>query len=630
MRNGFIRVGVATPSLKVASPSYNSQQTIGLMNQADKEDLALVVFPELGLTSYTAGDLILQSTLIQGALQELLVIVEASKSVEVISVVGLPLLHRQKLYNCAAVIHKGEILGIIPKTYISDYQEYQESRYYQKAPQEHTTVMINDKRIPFGTKLLFQSKHVHSFTFAVEICADMWAPSTPSTTHALHGATIIANLSASNELIGKKELRRSLVTNLSYKTISGYLFASSGIGESTTDAVFGGHNLIVEHGNLLAESPFPFEGLISSEIDTEYLLHKRALISLFASSEDQEYHTIVFDQPPKETSLTRVIESHPFVPSHNKEQELETALTIQSLGLVKRLQHLSMKKIVIGISGGLDSTLAALVAVRAFTTLKLPLSGIIGITMPCFGTSKRTYENSHRLAKLLGITLKEIDITESVRLHFKDIGHDPKLLNATYENAQARERTQVLMDIANSEDALVLGTGDLSELALGWATYNGDHMSMYAVNTSVAKTLIPHLIRHEAGILQDDELRELLEDIIATPVSPELLPDSQETEKLIGPYELHDFFLYRMVERGDSPTKIVRVAEHAFKGSYTKETIVQYLTLFYKRFFSQQFKRSALPDGPKVGVVSLSPRGIWNMASDSDVSLWLEELKALS
>lgn len=605
MKDGFIRVATATPPTLVAHCEFNSQQIILQMREAHRKGVFLLLFPELAITSSTCQDLFYQESLIREAERALLEIVKASEQKELITIVGVPLYHYEALYNCAAVIYKGEILGVVPI----------QREGFAPFTQKEGTIRLNNKNIPFSPYLLFTSTQLPNFRLAIE--------SGNSTIQK--EATVVAKLGATHEIVGSREKRRAQVLSSSEYLQSGYLYANAGSGESTTDFIFAGHSLIAQLGELIEEAPFPFEGLLVGELDIQRVAKEREKTHF---SGNIESHQIVINHPLVETKLSKKIEKTPFIP--NNSEGLETMVTLQTLGLAKRLTHTKINRVVIGISGGLDSTLALLVAVRTFDYLSLDRKSIIGITMPCFGTSERTKKNSHSLGAILGITFKEIDITKSVLLHFEDIGHDLAKQDITYENAQARKRTQVLMDIANSENALVLGTGDLSELALGWTTYNGDHMSMYALNVSVAKTVIPSLITHIGSDFKNKELSNLLSDILATPVSPELLPTVQETESIIGPYELHDFFLYYMVRWGFSPTKILRLALKAFENSYDKKSIIKWMTLFYNRFFTQQFKRSCLPDGPQVGPVSLSPRQGLKMASDANSSLWLQEIETIS
>ena len=550
-------------------------------------------------------------------------------------IVGVPLIFSSKLFNCAAVLSNGKILGIVPKTFMPNYNEFYEQRQFSSGvlAGKDATLNICGMTAPFGTELIFAHNEMPEYTFGVEICEDLWAAAPPSERLCRGGANIILNPSASNEVIGKAEYRASLISSTSARLLCGYIYSSSGSGESTQDLVYSGHCLICENGTTLAESaPFEEKELTVTEIDLEKLAGERHKNTSFEPLSG--FKTVTFEQKQITTEITRNIAKNPFVPTDNNDinNRAESILRIQSYGLKKRLAHTRSKTAVIGISGGLDSTLALLVAVRAMKLLDRPLSDIVAVTMPCFGTTNRTRSNSEKLCYLLGVTFKEVNITNAVNQHFSDIGQSPDCLDVTYENSQARERTQVLMDIANKSGGIVIGTGDLSELALGWATYNGDHMSMYAVNSSVPKTLVRYIIRHEAEGA-GNALKEVLLDILDTPVSPELLPAdengeiSQKTEDLVGPYELHDFFLYHILRNGESPKKIYRLALIAFNGDYDKETVKHWLTVFIRRFFSQQFKRSCLPDGPKVGSVTLSPRGDWRMPSDASAESWLKELE---
>jgi NAD+ synthase (glutamine-hydrolysing) len=636
MKDGFVRVAVATPQVKVADCVFNAEQTIKLMREAEASNVALVAFPELGLTAYTCADLFLQNTLLNGALEALEAVVAASLNLEVVSVVGMPVIWHGKLYNCAVVVHRGKVLGVVPKIYIPNYNEFYECRWFTRAPMENALIDIIGFTVPFGTDILFKSETMDHFIFAVELCEDLWVASPPSVGHACEGATVLVNLSASDELVGKAYYKRQLVASHSARLLCAYLYAGSGPGESTTDMVFAGHDLIAENGIILNESETPFEGLLFSEVDVERLAGERRRSNTFEMTDNRLHDVVRFSDVPRHTPLSRTFGRYPFVPEEGPDRDARcrTIRMIQAMGLVKRLEHTGTKRVVVGISGGLDSTLALLVAVDAFDRLGISREGIVAITMPCFGTTDRTRNNAKALASVLNVTLREIDISEAVLCHFRDIGHDRDTHDVTFENAQARERTQVLMDMANKEAALVVGTGDLSELALGWATYNGDHMSMYSVNASVPKTLIRHLVDFHAQTEGPGQLAEVLNDVLDTPVSPELLPAkdgtiSQVTEDIVGPYELHDFFLYYAIRWAFGPSKVFRIALTAFDRSYDRDTILKWLKIFYRRFFSQQFKRSALPDGPKVGSVALSPRGDLRMPSDACVRLWLEELEEL-
>ena len=619
MKDGFIKVGTATPKIKTADTQYNADGIISCIEQAAEKGAKLLVLPELCLTGYTCGDLFLQKTLIDSAWEQLLRIKDKTSSLGIIAVVGLPVLRGGKLINAAAVLYGGEILGVVGKRYLPNYNEFYEKRHF--SPCEDAPVIFRCKELP-------------EFSFGVEICEDLWAAQPPSEQLAAAGAHIILNLSASNEMIGKAEYRRSLVTGQSGRLICGYLYSSAGDGESTTDMVFSGHSLIAENGALLTETKLFENEMLISEIDVLRLAGERRKNTTFPA--EQTTNTVEFSMPLSETKITRFISPSPFVPHDDgdRAKRCENILLMQSAGLQKRVEHTAAKSLVIGISGGLDSCLALLVSVRAMDRLNRSRKDVIAVTMPCFGTTSRTKNNAVSLCEALGATLRETDITKSVEQHFLDIGHDPQDQNVVYENAQARIRTLVLMDIANETGGLVVGTGDLSELALGWATYNGDHMSMYGVNAGVPKTLVRHIVRYYADSAESENLRKVLYDILDTPVSPELLPAengeiSQKTEDLVGPYELHDFFLYYAVRWGFSPKKVYRLAKPAMEGRYEDEVILKWLKSFYRRFFAQQFKRSCLPDGPKIGSVTLSPRGDWRMPSDACANIWLKELEEL-
>ena len=636
MIDGFVRVAVASPKIRVADVQHNSDAVIAMMGEAVDNDVALIVFPELVVTGYTCADLFFQRPLIQATIDGLEKIARASEGIDLTVIVGAPLLVRGKLYNCAVVIEDGHFLAAVPKTHLPNYSEFYEKRWFTPAPDALQYITLAADTIPFGTSILLESTSCQDFRVGIEICEDMWAVEPPAIRLVKQGATVIANLSASNDIVSKDEYRRMLVQSSSGRYSAAYLYANAGVGESTTDVVFLGHCMISESGSMLAESEVPFEGMVYAEIDIERLLSERLSHTSFEISGRQDYTTVRMNTILKDVYLSRPIPRHPFIPpqGESSRSRLEAILLMQSMGLVKRLEHIGARKLVLGISGGLDSTLALIVAVRAFDHLSLDRKGIIAVTMPCFGTSERTKMNAYELAGAYGITLREIDITRSVRQHFSDIGHDENDQSVTYENSQARERTQVLMDLANTEGAIVLGTGDLSELALGWATYNGDHMSMYGVNASIPKTLIRSLVSYSITISDQETLRRTLQDVLDTPVSPELLPPSegeisQRTEDLVGPYELHDFFLYYMLRWSFSPTKIFHLAKVAFSSEYTPSSILSWLRTFYRRFFSQQFKRSALPDGVKVGSVALSPRGDLRMPSDASAAVWIEEVNDL-
>ena len=632
MRDGFIKVAAASPSLKVGNPSFNKDRIIDLMTEAEAKGVKILVFPELSITGYTAGDLFFQSALLESATEALLEIAEVSKTLDVLSFVGYPLRYNGKLYNTAAAVKGGRILAFVAKRNLPNYSEFYEERWFTPSPKENLVLESEDGDILFGSRIIFSASFPSSLKIAAEICEDLWVPDPPSTHHAAAGATVLVNLSASDEIIGKSEYRRALVSGQAARTVSAYIYADASEGESTTDMVFTGSNVISENGTILASVEYSCDSLLITEVDTDRLERERAARNTYVTEEDgYDYIDIEFDE--EETLLTRPIDPHPFVPSDEdrRRDRCEKILTLQALGLKRRLSHTKSRKVVVGLSGGLDSTLALLVAVRAFDMLALDRKGIVAITMPCFGTTGRTKNNAEKLALTEGVDFRTIDIGESVKSHFRDIGQSMDDLSVTFENGQARERTQVLMDVANKEGALVIGTGDLSELALGWATYNGDHMSMYGVNGGVPKTLVRHLVRYVAETTSIKEEAEVLLDILATPVSPELLPArngeiSQVTEDLVGPYELHDFFLYNMVRLSFSPGKIFRLASIAFSGIYDCETIYKWERTFIKRFFQQQFKRSCLPDGPKVGTITLSPRSDWRMPSDGDSEIWLKAL----
>lgn len=636
MRDGFIKVATATVDVKVADCDFNAKQIIIAMEKAAKEKVRLLVFPELCITSYTCNDLFLQDTLLQGALRALLEIKKQTVTKDMVVVVGLPMLKHGKLYNVAAVLFEGRILGLVPKQHIPNYAEYYEARHFAIGNQKVEYIQLFGNQVPFGSKLLFQNEAMSSFVLGVEICEDLWVPCPPSIGLCTSGATIIANLSAGDETTGKDMYRRELVRNQSARLLCGYLYASAGEGESTTDMVFSGHNLIAENGMLLSESKRFVNEMNISELDLDKLIAERRRMTTYLI-ENEGYLIVPFTLISKSlVELTRFVDKAPFVPGRLEERSkrCNEIISIQSMGLKKRIAHIGCKNVVIGISGGLDSTLAILIASKAFDLLGLERSGIIAVTMPCFGTTDRTYQNAVTLTNELGATLREIRISESVSLHLKEIGHDVKVHDITYENAQARERTQILMDIANQCNGIVIGTGDMSELALGWATYNGDHMSMYGVNVSIPKTLVRYLVSYFAEETESEQLRNVLLDVLDTPVSPELLPPKegeivQKTEDIVGPYELHDFFLYYLLRYGFTPSKIYRLALYAFKEDYTKETILKWMKTFYWRFFSQQFKRSCLPDGPKVGSVAVSPRGDLRMPSDASYALWKKDLDSI-
>ena len=636
MRDGFIRAAALTPKVRVADAKFNGAQIREMITKAAEEGIKVLVFPELCITGYTCGDLFSQKLLLDEAKKQLLHIAKHTTGLSLIAFVGLPIVFRGKLYNVAAAVGGGEVLGLVPKINIPNYNEFYEKRYFTEGMEEPEDLELADGvTVPIGTNLLFSCKQVPDLKIAAEICEDLWVPAPPSIRHALAGATVIANLSASDEITGKAGYRRDLVCGQSGRLYCGYIYASAGLGESTQDVVYAAHNMIAENGSILAESKrFTNEAAVT-DLDLERVMHDRIQKTTFSFT-DEYYEEIPFDLEVQETELVRTFDQSPFVPKNmaDRNERCDEILNIQAYGLVKRLEHTNAKTAVIGISGGLDSTLALLVTVRAFDILGLPREGIQAITMPGFGTTDRTYDNAVSLIRDLGASFREISIRDAVTGHFKDIGHDIDNHDVTYENSQARERTQILMDVANQCGGMVIGTGDLSELALGWATYNGDHMSMYGVNGSIPKTLVRHLIRYYADTCEDETLSAVLYDVLDTPVSPELLPPkegqiSQVTEDIVGPYELHDFFLYQVLRFGFSPKKILRLAKIAFDGEYDDETILKWLKTFYRRFFSQQFKRSCLPDGPKVGSVAVSPRGDLRMPSDASSRLWLEELERL-
>lgn len=636
MKDGFIRVATATPQIRVADCAYNAGQVIACMQQAAEQEVRVLVLPELCLTGYTCGDLFLQHRLLDGAQAALAQVAKASAGYHLLTVCGLPVMWGGKLYNCAAVVFGGRVLGFVPKTHLPNYSEFYEKRHFTPAPDENHSVAFQGEQVPFGKRLLFCCDTCPELRIAVELCEDLWATCPPSTAHVAAGATVVVNCSASDETVGKLDYRRSLVNGQSARLVCAYLYADAGEGESTTDMVFAGHNLICENGAVLAESKLFENKMVCTEIDVQRLEGERRRMNTFPPQEDEGYLRVPFSLPVKQTELTRRIDPFPFIPANEsaREDRCETILKIQAMGLKKRMEHSHAAAAVIGVSGGLDSTLAMLAAARAMDAMGRPRSDILAVTMPCFGTTHRTRSNAELLAQCLGATLRCVDITKSVMQHFEDIGHDAGRHDVVFENSQARARTQVLMDMANQAGGLVVGTGDLSELALGWATYNGDHMSMYGVNASVPKTLIRHIVRYEAGRTKDAQLSQVLLDILDTPVSPELLPAkdgeiAQKTEDLVGPYELHDFFLYYAVRWGFSPAKVYRLARCAFGGAYSSDVVLHWLKTFYRRFFNQQFKRSCLPDGPKVGSVTLSPRGDWRMPSDACAALWQEELEQI-
>ena len=638
MKHGFIKVAAATPKIRVADTQFNTRAIMDKITESYEKGARIIVLPELCITGYTCQDLFAQELLLEGALNSLGEIMKATAAMEALIFVGLPMEKDSKLYNVAAALFKGEVLGFVPKCFIPMHHEFYEGRSFAKGNDQAEDILFDGKYVPFGSNILFEAEagSLKGLSVACEICEDLWAPMSPSLRHGLAGANVIVNLSASNENVGKDNYRHMLVTSTSARLMASYIYCSAGEGESTQDMVFGGHNLICENGVMLAETKRFTCETIYADMDIHRLRMERRNMSSFEPESTGSYRHVKFHLTEQETAIERYFAPMPFVPSNTEEREkrCEEILSIQAYALKKRLEHTNCKHAVIGISGGLDSTLAILVTAKAFDLLGLDRKGIHAITMPGFGTTDRTYDNACTLVRTLGAVLEEIDIKKAVTVHFGDIHHDIDNHNVTYENAQARERTQILMDIANRENGMVIGTGDMSELALGWATYNGDHMSMYGVNAGVPKTLVRHLVQYYADTCGNEELSRVLLDVLDTPVSPELLPPvdgviSQKTEDLVGPYELHDFFLYYMLRCGFTPSKVYRVACLAFEGEYDKVVILKWLKTFYRRFFTQQFKRSCLPDGPKVGSVGVSPRGDLRMPSDACMSLWLAELEDL-
>lgn len=634
MKDGYIRVAAGSFETSIANVKNNSENICNLINEAYHNDARVLVLPELCLTGYTCEDLFNQDRLLNEAKQQLQTIITATNNKDLITIVGLPYQHLNSLYNVAAVIHQGALLALVPKTHIPNYQEFYEARRFEQAPKENTLTNFNGQKIPFGTHYVFASTTNSDFKFGVEICEDLWLPDAPSTKLALNGANLILNPSASNEITTKSDYRRLLVSSQSARLVCGYVYCNAGNGESTTDVVFSGHHIISENGTMIKESRGFDSELIYGDLDLKKLSSERRKMTTFKSYHN--YETIYFDSTNIDLNTTYYYDPHPFIPSNRdlRAKRCKEVFDIQTRGLMQRLKATGIKKVVIGISGGLDSTLALLVCTMAFKKLNYDTKDIIAITMPCFGTTSRTKNNALGLMEELAVTSIEVDITESVRIQFRDIEQDENIHDVTYENVQARTRTEILMNKANQVGGLVIGTGDLSEVALGWSTYNGDHMSMYAVNVSVPKTLVRYLVDYVASLYHGEKLETILKDILDTPVSPELLPQEndqivQKTEDIVGPYELHDFFIYHMVRFGDEPRKLYRKTKLAFKDKYDKKTIKKWLTKFYWRFFSQQFKRSCIPDGPKVGSVSLSPRGDWRMPSDANVSNWIDEIEKI-
>lgn len=634
LKYGFVKVAAATPKIRVADCEFNASQIIAQIKEAESKESSLIVFPELCVTGYTCSDLFLQSTLLKAAKRAVKRIISETADLNIISIIGVPVALRQSLFNCAVAIYKGEILGVVPKVNIPNYSEFYEARHFTSGKDfdEDFFEYGDFCNIRFGNEFIFTCNQMPDFSFAVEICEDLWAPKSPSVELALSGANIICNLSCSDDVTGKALYRRDLVKMQSGKLICGYIYSDSGFGESTTDMVFSGQNIISENATILAESKRFTTGITYADLDVEKLSAERRRMNTFPHKKDG--CVVGFDMNLKQTRLMRTFAQTPFVPTDKTDlsNRCEEILTMQATGLATRLAHTGIKNVVLGLSGGLDSTLALIVCVHAFDMLSIDRKNIHTVTMPCFGTTRRTKSNAQQLAEAYGVSFEDIDITLAVRRHFNDINHDENITDITYENSQARERTQILMDLSNKYGGLVIGTGDLSELALGWATYNGDHMSMYAVNVSIPKTLVRYLTAYEAE-KSDGVLKNVLLDVLDTPVSPELLPPddngeiAQKTEDVVGPYELHDFFLYYLVRFGFSPSKIYYLAKLSFADKYNNVTIKKWLTVFVKRFFSQQFKRSCLPDGPKVGSVTLSPRGDWRMPSDACVNLWLKDLE---
>lgn len=632
MKDGFIKVAAATPKIKVADPAYNTEEILKIIDETEKNGASILVFSELTISGYTCGDLFLQQPLLTECKNQLLRIVKATENKSMLVVVGCPIVIKQKLYNCAIVISDGSILGIVPKTHLPNYSEFYELRHFTSGEGLEEDLWFGEEfgYVNVAVNQLFKCKEIPELVVACEICEDLWVPLPPSTYHAMAGATVICNPSASVETTTKESYRRSLVSNQSARLLAAYIYADAGEGESTQDVVYSGHHLICENGSVLAEAKRFTNEIIYADIDVQKLAAERRKMTSFPGGQTDDYFEQEFSLEVKENKITRTFPKAPFVPDNQDERDkrCDEILSLQSMGLKKRLEHTNCKHAVVGISGGLDSTLAVLVTARAFDLLDIPRENLICVTMPCFGTTDRTYQNAVSLIKELGATLKEVRIEKAVRQHFVDIGHDENNHDVTYENSQARERTQILMDMANQYNGMVIGTGDMSELALGWATYNGDHMSMYAVNCSVPKTLVRYLVLYYAETTDNKKLSEVLMDVLDTPVSPELLPPvdgviSQKTEDLVGPYELHDFFLYYMLRFGFPKSKLYRMAKLTFDGVYDDETIKKWLDKFYWRFFSQQFKRSCLPDGPKVGSVAVSPRGDLRMPSDASPTAWI-------
>ncbi|SHJ33788.1 NAD(+) synthase [Hespellia stercorisuis] len=634
MRQGFVKVAAATPDIRVADVEYNTGKICEIIDEAVNNQAKIIVFPELSVTGYTCSDLFTQDALLTQSRAALHRIAEYTKEKDALIFVGVPISIGGELYNVAAALNKGAVLGLTTKTFLPNYGEFYEMRQFRPGPKKASMILFDGEEIPFGPQILYQASNMENLVVSAEICEDVWSPVPPSILAAMEGATVIVNCSASDETIGKDSYRRELIAGQSARLLAGYVYANAGEGESTTDLVFGGHNIIAENGTILKEAKRFHNETIYTEIDVNRLVSERRKNTTFQTSMERELVRVPFHVEIEKTFLTRRFPAKPFVPNDEKTraERCEEILTIQAMGLKKRLAHTRSQCAVVGISGGLDSTLALIVTAKAFDMLGLDKKNIVAVTMPCFGTTDRTYQNACRMSEKLGATLREVPIADAVNIHFRDIGHDADDHSVTYENSQARERTQILMDIANKNNGMVIGTGDMSELALGWATYNGDHMSMYGVNASVPKTLVRHLVKYAADITEDQALKDVLYDVLDTPVSPELLPPkdgviSQKTEDLVGPYELHDFFLYYVLRFGYEPGKIFRIAKITFDNVYDEETILKWLEKFFYRFFSQQFKRSCLPDGPKIGTVALSPRGDWRMPSDACVDVWIRDLR---
>lgn len=637
MDYGFIKVAAATPKIKVADVDCNTELICNQIDEAAKNGAKVLVFPELCLTGYTCSDLFWQSLMLEKVKEKTIEIAGYSKDYDMLIMIGIPYEHNGKLYNVGVVLHKGKILGMINKKHLPNYSEFYEARHFTKGFEKVVTVDFAGQKVPMGMNILFKCENRPDMVIGVEICEDLWVPNPPSIRHTMAGATIIANLSASDEVTGKSIYRRDLVAGQSARLICGYIYADAGEGESSTDLVYSAHNMIAENGRMLAEAKRFINQTVYGDIDLDRIKNERRKMTTYDSKDEEDYTVVTFEMNMDNNELSTKINNMPFVPGDiaKRNERCEEILTIQAMGLKKRLEHTNAKSAVIGISGGLDSTLALLVTVRAFDMLGRDRKGIVAVTMPGFGTTDRTYDNALKMIEKLGTTFIEINISDAANEHFKAIGHDSSIHDVTYENVQARQRTLYLMNLANQYNGFVVGTGDLSELALGWATYNGDHMSMYGVNASIPKTLVRHLVRYYADTCDDIELNKVLMDVLDTPVSPELLPPqdngeiAQKTEDLVGPYELHDFFMYYMLRLGYTPKKIYYLARNAFEGIYDDETILKWLKTFYRRFFAQQFKRSCLPDGPKVGTVAVSPRGDLRMPSDACASIWLKELEEI-